>query len=70
VKVSIYREGGGESRPRDSIQEALVHATRHCGNKYEKGKRSFQILAKLSPGTLCAHLPSFVRATQILNDKL
>jgi len=59
-----------ESRPRDVVQNALVHATRNCANKYEKGKRSFQVLAELTPDTLSAHLPSFVRTKRILSDKL
>lgn len=59
-----------ESRPRDAIQGALAHATRNCGNKYEKGKRSFRILAELTPDTLSAHLPSFARTKRILGEKL
>lgn len=59
-----------ESRLRDAVQGALVHATRNCANKYEKGKRSFQILAELTPETLSAHLPSFVRTKRILSEKL
>ncbi len=43
-----------ESRPRDKIQDALADATRDCGRarKYQKGKRSFQALAKLNPSVL------------------
>ena len=59
-----------EHRLRDVVQNALVHATRNCGNKYEKGKRSFQILAELTPDTLSEHLPGFVRAKRILSEKL
>ena len=59
-----------ESRPRDKVQNALVHATRECPNKYRKGKRSFTILGKLTPDTLAAHLPSFARARRILEGKL
>ena len=59
-----------ESRLRDVVQNAFVHATRNCGNRYEKGKRSFQVLAELTPHTLSAHLPSFVRAKRILSEKL
>ena len=49
-----------ESRARDAVQNALVHATRDCSNKYEKGKRSFQVLGELTPDTLnttCRVLP-------------
>ena len=59
-----------ESRLRADVQGALVHATRSCVNKYEKGKHSFQILAELAPDTLSAHLPSFVRTKRILSEKL
>lgn len=59
-----------EARTRDAVQSALVHSTRNCVNRYEKGKRSFQILSELTPATLSAHLPSFVRAMQLLSEKL
>ena len=59
-----------ESRPRHSIQDALFHATRSCSNAYKKGERSFEILSTLAPGTLATHLPSFVRARRILDEKL
>ena len=59
-----------ESRSRDAVQTALVHATRNCINKYEKGKRSFQILSELSPDRLSDHLPSFTRTKRILNENL
>lgn len=57
-----------ESRPRDQIQDALALATRSCSNRYAKGKRSFQILAKLSPAVL-EKLPSFARMCRILEEK-
>ena len=59
-----------ESRNRASIQDALVHATRTCRNGYAKGKRSFQILARLDPVVLRQHLPSFVRCERVLQDNL
>ncbi|MEO8657068.1 MAG: DUF4276 family protein [Bryobacteraceae bacterium] len=59
-----------ENRHRHDVQDGLVRATRNCKNVYEKGKRSFEVLAKLSPEALAAHLPSFVRARRILNQKL
>ena len=55
-----------ESRPRDKVQKALLHATRNCLNKYSKGKRSFEVLAKLSPSVLKEKLPSFDRSLRIL----
>lgn len=59
-----------ENRTRDTIQNALVTATRKCSNRYEKGKRSFQVLAVLNRTTLESHLPSFVRDMRILEAKL
>jgi hypothetical protein len=51
-----------ENRPRHEVQESLTHASHNCLNAYKKGKRSFEILGKLSPDTLEKHLPSFKRA--------
>jgi hypothetical protein len=59
-----------EKRPRQEIQESLMHATRDCSNSYSKGKRSFELLAKLTPATLEKHLPSFNRVRRILNARL
>jgi hypothetical protein len=59
-----------EQRPRHAIQDQLVHATRNCKNAYKKGKRSFDLLGKLSPDVLQQHLPSFARARMILNVNL
>jgi hypothetical protein len=59
-----------EKRHRHLIHDRLEHATRNCSNAYRKGKRSFVILAKLTPDTLKAHLPSFDRILRILREKL
>lgn len=59
-----------EQRSRYEIQGSLYHATRNCPNTYTKGKRSFEILAKLSPEELENKLPSFARAKRILNERL
>jgi len=59
-----------EERNRHDIQDALFRATRHCTNAYQKGKRSFDILAKLMPDALKPHLPSFRRNLEILDEKL
>ena len=59
-----------EERNRHDIQDALFHATRNCENAYQKGKRSFDILSKLTPDALKPHLPSFVRNLEILDKKL
>lgn len=50
-----------EARDRDAVQDAMVHATRTCGptKSYKKGRRSFQVLAVLDPGTLRQHLRYF-----------
>ena len=61
---------GLERRGRHEIQDKLQHATRNCSNAYQKGKRSFEVLAKLTPATLEQHLPSFARIHRILNAKL
>lgn len=59
-----------ESKHRHAVQDSLVHASRKCRNKYEKGKRSFDILSRLNPDELEKHLPSFKRCRRILNAKL
>ena len=59
-----------ENRDRHNIQDALARATRSCTNAYSKGKRSFDILDKLTPATLQTHLPSFARTRRILDSHL
>lgn len=59
-----------EQRNRHDIQDGLARATHTCTNAYTKGKRSFDILAKLEPDTLERHLPGFKRIRQILNTRL
>jgi Domain of unknown function (DUF4276) len=59
-----------ENRLRHDVQDKLVHATRNCTNSYAKGKRSFEVLARLTPSTLAEHLPSFARSRRILDQKL
>ncbi len=59
-----------EQRPREQAQDALNDATRDCSNDYAKGKRSFEVLGKLSPAVLEEHLPSFARVRRILNKNL
>ena len=61
---------GLEKLKRHEVLDKLVRATRRCSNAYAKGKRSFQILGKLSPVTLKRYLPSFVRAHGILDEQL
>ena len=59
-----------ESRSRHDVHEGLAHATRHCSNAYTKGKRSFEVLGKLSPPMLTVYLPSFRRAVHIFEERL
>ena len=59
-----------ESRSRQEVQRKLAHATRNCVNAYAKGKRSFEVLGKLSPAELEQHLPSFRRMLRILGEAL
>ncbi|MFY9822135.1 MAG: DUF4276 family protein [Thermoanaerobaculia bacterium] len=59
-----------ENRNRDDVHDKLVHASRDCTNAYSKGKRSFEVLAKLDPAVLKQHLPSFVRVDRILKERL
>jgi hypothetical protein len=59
-----------EKRSRHDVQDRLTHATRNCTNAYAKGRRSFEVLAKLTAATLEQHLPSFVRVRRILNSRL
>jgi hypothetical protein len=59
-----------ERRARDVVQHALVQATQTCKNRYAKGKKSFEILARLDPAVLREHLPSFVRCVRVLEDNL
>ena len=61
-----------EHRHRHQVQDALTQATRLCGRdrQYQKGKRSFQVLAVLNPATLRQHLPSFQRLLETLNAYL
>lgn len=59
-----------ENRTRQEVQRKLAHATRNCANAYAKGKRSFEVLGKLSPTELRKHLPSFGRMVRILGKEL
>jgi hypothetical protein len=59
-----------ENRNRHEVQDKLERATKDCQNAYAKGKRSFEVLAKLTPTVLAVHLPSFVRVDRILKQKL
>ena len=59
-----------ESRSRHEVHDTLVKASRDCSNVYCKGKRSFEVLARLDPAVLKKYLPSFARVDRILKQKL
>ncbi len=61
-----------EGRSKDDVQQALERATHNCGRdrKYEKGKRSFRLIAELDPSVLKEHLPRFAELCRTLEGKL
>jgi hypothetical protein len=61
-----------EARTKESVQDALINATRDCGRNrgYKKGKRSFELLGRLDPAELKRLLPHFARLCQMLDAKL
>ena len=59
-----------EQRDRHDIQKGLVQATRSCSNSYAKGRRSFELLGKISPARIREFLPSFRRMERILKETL
>lgn len=61
-----------EERPKDRVQDDLREATRPCGEErmYRKGRRSFELLAKLNPTVLKEHLPHFRRLCDALERRL
>jgi hypothetical protein len=59
-----------ETRHRHDVQERLELATAATSKPYRKGKRSFDLLAKLNPQALAPLLPSFQRAMTILASQL
>jgi hypothetical protein len=52
------------------VQDRLAQATSTTTKPYRKGKRSFDLLAKLNPKVLAQQLPSLHRAMTILQQKL
>ncbi len=60
-----------EQRSRSDVLLSLENTTHNCDpdKAYSKGKRSFQVLAELDPGTLMS-LPHFERLIQALNNRL
>jgi hypothetical protein len=71
LRVSVLPPlANAESTMRDDILSRLVKATEKCSNGYAKGRRSFEVLAKLDPAALKPHLPSSARVLRILDEKL
>ncbi len=64
--------GDLEMRSRQELLEALKFATNDCGKNrgYDKGKRSFQILAELDTKSLEKNLPYFCRFKETLGRHL
>jgi hypothetical protein len=59
-----------EQRHRHDVQDALETATRHCRKSYQKGKKSFEIIAQLNPKTLKTYLPHFIAFLNVLQKHL
>lgn len=61
-----------EERSRQELLETLESATNDCGKNrgYDKGERSFQILAILNPKLLEDNLPYFHRFRETLDQHL
>lgn len=61
-----------EDRSRQELLEALKSATNDCGKYrgYDKGTRSFQILAELNPKSLDDNLPYFHRFRETLGKHI
>jgi hypothetical protein len=63
---------GIENRAKPDVQDALSHATHQCGRnrRYQKGSRSFDLVAQLDPIELKKYLPHFARLCDVLDRKL
>jgi hypothetical protein len=70
IESRLPSTDGLERQNRRELMEMLVRATEQCTNTYEKGNRSFDLLAKLRPEALKDLLPSFQRNMAILGHKL
>lgn len=57
-----------ERRDRNTVQGALVNATRHCRKTYSKGKLSFELLAEIDPNTLKRYLSHFLAFVHALEN--
>lgn len=63
---------GLESRLRHGVLDALERATRTCGRNrgYRKGATSFNLLGRLNPVTVEAHVPSFATVRERLTARV
>lgn len=59
-----------ETQHRHDIQKKLAHATRNTTKPYQKGTRSFAVLASLDPDVLATHLTQFRRFLSTLKTLL
>lgn len=55
-----------ETQNRHEVQGKLAHASRNTTKPYQKGSRSFELLAMLDPAVLSAHLSQFRRFVRTL----
>jgi hypothetical protein len=71
-RSAVFSLPGLEARSRQDLLEALKAATEPCGPKkmYDRGPRSFEILARVSAAVLCEHLSYFARFVDTLDQKL
>jgi hypothetical protein len=69
---ALFPVEGLERRSRQDLLAALKNATEECGRGkgYDKGRRSFQILAELDPETLKENLSYFCRFSETLERYL
>jgi hypothetical protein len=69
---ALFPVEGLERRSRQDLLAALKNATEDCGKGkgYDKGRRSFQILAELDPETLKENLSYFRRFSETLDRYL
>lgn len=60
-----------ENIEKKDVLDGLENATRHCGKKgrYDKGRHSFEILAKIDPDKVKQASPHAKRLVEILIDK-
>ena len=69
---NLIQVNGLENRSRQELLEALESATSDCGRdrRYNKGRSSFQVLAKLDTRSLEENLPYFCRFKKTLGKHL